>query len=67
MAALATRAYLAESEDYYCSPLSAVQLDVGQLRALLQSVWSGEQMLTPIERTNAKGEKEVIAQLKGVP
>ena len=62
MAALATRAYVARSRDYYACPLSAVQLNAEQLRALLQPVWSGEQKLEAIERTNAKGEKEVIAQ-----
>jgi transposase len=62
MAALSTRAYVARSGDYYACPLSAVQLDAKQLRALLQPVWSGEQELEAVERTNEKGEKEVIAQ-----
>jgi transposase len=62
MASLCTRAYLARSGDYYACPLSAVQLDTKQLRALLQPVWSGEQELEAVERTNDKGEKEVIAQ-----
>jgi len=57
MAALATRAYLARSEDDYACPLSAVQLNAEQLRALLQPVWSGEQEMEAIERTNAKGGK----------
>ncbi|HEY4036725.1 MAG TPA: IS1634 family transposase [Ktedonobacteraceae bacterium] len=62
MAALATRAYVARSKDYYACPLSAVQLNAEQVRVLLQPVWEGTQDLKAIERTTAKGEKEVIAR-----
>jgi transposase len=62
MAALSTRAYLVQSGDFYCSPLSAVQLNAEQRAELLKPVWEGKQDLSPIERTNQKGDREVIAQ-----
>jgi transposase len=62
MAALATRGYLVQSGDWYCCPLPAVQLNAEQLRELLDPVWQGTQQLEPIERTNEKGDKQVIAQ-----
>lgn len=62
MAALATRASLARSADYYACPLSAVQLNAEQRATLLQPVWEGVQELEAIERINDKGEKEVIAR-----
>jgi transposase len=62
MAALATRAYIASSGDFYLCPLSNVQLPPEQRRALLQAVWSGEQELSVIERTNAQGQTERIAE-----
>jgi transposase len=62
MAALLTRAYIASSGDFYLCPLSNVQLPAEQLRALLQVVWSGEQELSVIERTNAQGQTERIAE-----
>jgi transposase len=62
MAALCTRAYLVQSGDWYCSPLSAVQLNAEQLGSLLKPVWEGVQELEAIERTNEKGDKEVIAR-----
>jgi transposase len=62
MAALLTRAYIASSGDFYLCPLSNVQLPPAQLRVLLQAVWSGEQALSVIERTNAQGQTERIAE-----
>jgi transposase len=50
MAALATRAYLAASDDHYLCPLSAVQMPAATLRALLEPVWTGKQALTPVHR-----------------
>lgn len=61
MAALSTRAYLVQSGDFYCTPLSAVQLNAESRVELLSPVWEGKQQLSPIEGTNQKGEKEVIA------
>ena len=62
MAALSTRAYLVQSGDCYCTPLSAVQLNAEQRAELLKPVWEGMQELEAIERTNEKGDREVIAQ-----
>src|SRR5262249_14735145 len=62
MAAQGTRAYIANSGDYYCTPLSKVQLSNEELRELLQPIWSGKQKLTAVERTNEKGESEKIAE-----
>ncbi len=50
MAAFATRAYLAASQDHYLCPLSAVQMPAATLHALLAPVWTGEQTLTPVFR-----------------
>jgi len=50
MAALATRADLAASHDYYLCPLPAVQMPAASLQAVLEPVWTGEQMLTPVSR-----------------
>jgi transposase len=61
MAALSTRAYLVQSGDCYCTPLSAVALSAESRAELLSPVWEGKQYLSPIEGTNQKGEKEVIA------
>jgi transposase len=62
MAALSTRAYLVQSADFYCSPLSAVQLNADERAELLKPVWEGKQELQAIERTNEKGDQEVIAR-----
>ena len=50
MAALATRAYIAASQDQYLCPLPAVQMPAATLRTLLEPVWTGEQALTPVHR-----------------
>ena len=62
MAALATRGYLVQSGDFYCMPLSLVQLSEEQRTELLKPVWEGKQKLEPIQRTNEKGDREVIAR-----
>jgi transposase len=62
MAALSTRAYLAQSGDFYCTPLSTVALSAQSRAELLKPVWEGKRQLEVIERTNEQGEKEVIAQ-----
>lgn len=62
MAALSTRAYIASRGDFYLCPLSNVQLPPAQLRRRLEPVWSGEQGLSVIERTNAQGQTERIAE-----
>ena len=50
MSALPTRAYVAQSQDYYLCPLSAVQMPAPELQALLAPVLSGQQLLTPVKR-----------------
>jgi transposase len=62
LGALATRAYLVISGDYYCCPLSKVQLDADELRELLAPVRGGAQKLTEIEWVNGEGEKKIIAK-----
>ncbi len=52
MAALPTRAYVAGSGDYYLCPLPAVQMSATELQALLAPVWTGQQILTPVQRTS---------------
>jgi transposase len=47
MAAQATRAFIALAGDYYLCPLPQVQLGEGELDEALETVWSGEQALTP--------------------
>jgi transposase len=48
MGALATRAYLAHSGDYYLLPLSGVQCNTAQLYRLLSEVSEGRQALSQI-------------------
>lgn len=52
MAALATRAYVQASADHYLCPLPAVQMPSAELQALLAPVWTGQQVLTPINRAS---------------
>jgi transposase len=61
MAALATRAFIHNNQDYYLCPLSEKQLSTETLETYLQPVWSGSQALTPITRENAVGEMEHLA------
>lgn len=62
MGALATRAYLQNSQDYYLCPLSATQLPKEKLGDYLQPVWEGKQALEKVERKNAEGEEEEVAE-----
>lgn len=50
MASLATRAYIAESGDFYLSPLSSVQTPAANMRDILRPVWNNEQELTKVYR-----------------
>jgi len=61
MAALGTRAFIQNSQDYYLCPLSEVQLPTETLETYLQPVRNGSLALTPIERVNAEGQLEKIA------
>jgi transposase len=60
MAALATRAYVAATDDYYLCPLSESQLNRAQRLALLQEVWSGRQALQAVWRPGPDGEDEEL-------
>lgn len=62
MAALGTRAFIQNSQDYYLCPLSEVQVPAETLGTYLQPVWSGEQTIHPIQRENAEGQLEKIAE-----
>lgn len=62
MAALGTRAYLAGQQDYYLCPLAAKQIPEEVLDEYLQSVWTGEQALTPISREREAGQPEQLAE-----
>ncbi len=53
MAAFATRADLAASQEQYLCPLSALQMPAATLHAVLAPVWTGEQALTPVFRAPA--------------
>jgi transposase len=64
MAALATRAYVASTQDYYLCPLSEKQLSHEERRALLQPVWTSQQPLQPVYRPQAMPEQppELVAE-----
>jgi transposase len=59
---LENRAYLQAGGAYYLGPFSQVPFSDEALEAHLQAVWSGQQDLAPIYRTNADGEEEKIAE-----
>jgi transposase len=63
MAALATRAFVAHSRDFYLCPLAENQLGRAQRRELLQPVFDGTQPLVPVCRPGGKGQPdEVVAE-----
>lgn len=57
MGALATRAYVARSQDYYLCPLAGQQLPTAALETLLRPVFRGKQRLQPVYAPRAAGEK----------
>ena len=59
---LGNRAYIQAGDDYYLGPFSKVQIPDEDMDIHLRSVWSGEQALTPVYRTNTEGEEEEIAE-----
>ncbi len=63
-AALATRAHLADTKDFYLTPLSETQLAVKKRRALLQPVWAGRQPLQQVYRpaANPEADAELVAE-----
>ena len=64
MASLATRAYIAESGDFYLSPLSSVQMPAASMMDILRPVWNNKQELTKIypPLTAENIEPEAIAE-----
>ena len=61
MAALATRAWVCEQQDYYLCPLAEKQMPDETRERYLQPVWAGELEPVPIYRQNAEGQVEQIA------
>ena len=59
---LGNRAYIQAGGDYYLGPFSKVQIPDEDMDIHLRPVWSGEQALTPVYRTNTEGEEEEIAE-----
>ena len=62
MAALSTRAYVQAQADYYLCPLATAQVPEQELDGYLQPVWRGELPLMTVQRTNAAGEDELLAE-----
>jgi len=62
MAALATRAFIQHSQDYYLCPLAETQIPEETLKTYLQPVWRGKQVLQVVERENMQGQMEKIAE-----
>src|SRR5712691_92462 len=66
MAALATRAYVAASANYYLCPLPATQVPAEELQRVLTPVWARQQALTPVWRPGEPGasapEPELLAE-----
>lgn len=63
MAALSTRAYVRQSNDFYLCPLSGVQVNQAALQQLVAPVQAGTQGLTRIERQGEEEESpQVIAE-----
>jgi transposase len=59
-AALATRAFLAHSGDYYLAPLTETQLPAEDRRTLLRPVFDGQQPLRQVYRPDQDGQKEEL-------
>jgi transposase len=64
MASLGTRAYVANSGDYYFCPLPERQLSREERCSLLQPVWMGQQPLQQVHRPSAEpgGTAELVAE-----
>ncbi len=65
MGALATRAWIAQSGDYYLCPLAGNQMPAATLDALLAPVFGGEQPLEPVyapQATDAAPPPELLAE-----
>jgi transposase len=62
MASRETRARLVGPGDFYLCPLPQVQLAEGELDMALETVWRGEQSLSPVKREGPNGALEVSAE-----
>jgi transposase len=62
MGAVETRAFVQAGGDYYLCPLSELQMPPAVMAAYVAPVWTGEQALTPIQRVQRNGQREVIAE-----
>jgi transposase len=62
MGAVDPRAVIEAGGDFYLCPVSEIQLPPEVLADSLARVWTGEQALTPIYRTQANGQQELIAE-----
>jgi len=62
MASMQTRKGIADGEDFYLCPLSAVQMPKEQLASRFQPVLEREQPLHAIWRPDAKGEMKCVAE-----
>ena len=60
--ALSTRAHVQAGGDFYLGPFSQTHMPPERLDAYLQPVWRGDQPLQVVERVNAEGKKEGIAE-----
>ncbi len=62
-ASLATRAHLAQTKDFYLTPLAETQMPAKKRRTLLQPVWEGRQPLQQVYRPAAEEEgEELVAE-----
>ncbi len=63
MAALATRAFVAQGGDFYLCPLAESQLSRAERRELLRPVWEGTQTLEQVHRPGREGQgDELVAE-----
>src|SRR5215472_1522730 len=62
MGALETRAFIQAGGDYYSCPLSESQLPPAVLAGYVAPVWTGEQPLTGVHRSQPGGTPELIAE-----
>jgi len=65
MGALATRAYVAHSQDYYLCPLAGTQMPAADLEALLMPVLRGSPTLTPVYHPDTVRRKKPTVLAEG--